>query len=182
MGNKFSYFFSGTGLFVIAVVLVCLHVTKPKIKTEKDLRFFGGKFSEHHYYNSSRSANSCWFKLGNYSNSFVVDGRNLKAFNIEEFIKLKDGDSVTVGISQRDFYRLDRDEGEIFIFSLQNPKEMFLNYEDSIRNYQSNFSYYISSILLLFSFLLFYLGYGTKMKSKKNNRSKTISKRLARNR
>ncbi|MEO7046168.1 MAG: hypothetical protein ABI091_12735 [Ferruginibacter sp.] len=167
-GNKFTYFFCSGGLLIIAIAFCCLHLYRPKITSNLDLIFFNGKLTEHHYYNPQSSkggAKSCWFQIKGCSNSFFIDGNNLKVFDITGFENLSDGDSVNIGVSKRDFSRVKSETGEIFIYFLTNNNHTFLDCKDSISNYNSNHIYYICAILFIVSLILIYLGLISKVKS-----------------
>ena len=163
--DKFTYFFCGIALLMIAIILMSLHLSDPKITSKKDLEFFNGKLAEHHYYNSPRSAKECWFKIKGCSNSFNIDGNNLKAFDISGFENLIDGDSVTIGVSKRDFSRVNFGIGGKFIYSLSTNNRTLLDCSDSIQNYNNNHIYYICGALLISSLMLIYLGCISKVKS-----------------
>ena len=120
---------------------------------------------EHHYYHSPRRDRECWFQIKDCSNSFDINGNNLKALDISGFENLMDGDSVTIGVSKRDFSRVNSGIGGIFIYSLSTTNHTLLDCSDSIQNYNNNHIYYICAALLIFSLMLIYLGCISKVKS-----------------
>jgi len=162
--DKFTYFFGGSALLIIAIVYMGLHLSSPKITSIKNLKFFNGALTEHHYYHSSRGAEDCWFRIKGCSNNFAV-GNNIKTFDIPGFENLVDGDSITIGVSKADFSRLNSGIDQIFIYALSNTNRTFLDYKDSIKNYNSNQVYYICALLLIFGLLLIYLGCISKVNS-----------------
>ncbi len=163
-GNKFTYFFSGGAVLAIGFVYVFLHLSSPKMTSKKDLQFFDGVLIEHEYYHNSRGVQDCFFRLKGYSDEFAV-GNKIKTFDISGFENLVNGDSLTVGLSKGDFSRLNLGTEEIFIYALSSSNRIFLDYKDSIRKYNSNQVYYICSPLLIFGFLLIYLGCISKVRS-----------------
>ena len=163
-GSKFTYFLSGGALLTIGFVYVFLHLSSPKIKSKKDLQFFNGILIEHEYYHNSRGVQDCFFRLKGFSDEFAV-GNKIKTFDISGFENLVNGDSVTVGLSKGDFARLNLGSDQIFIYALSSTNRIFLDYKDSIQKYNSNQVYYICALLLIFGFLLIYLGCISKVRS-----------------
>lgn len=82
--DKFTFFFCGSALLIIAIVYMNLHLSNPRITSKQDLEFFNGTLIEHHYYHSWRGGRDCWFKIRGCSDDFVIDGNNLKAFDIQD--------------------------------------------------------------------------------------------------
>ncbi|MEO5943476.1 MAG: hypothetical protein ABIP30_08660 [Ferruginibacter sp.] len=166
-GSKFALFFCSAVIFLITAVLVTLDLTKPQIATKEDLIFFSGQLTDHQYYNPTRGKKECWFTIKNKKNAFIID--DLDIFDIQGFQNLTNGESVKIGVSQRDFARLQVENGSIFIYFLGSKNYIFLDYNDKIKKYNGKSIYYLYSFLFFLSSLLFYLGLISKNRTKLGN-------------
>lgn len=133
--------------FLTSIGLLDLDLTKPKFASKADLTFIDGPFYKYNILNSGKT-HSFTFTLNNYSTIFQINTDYLHLLKFDQFSKLKSGTIVRVGFLTSSLEDLNSEGPVIFVYSISNNVNDYLDWTETIKQYNSIF-------LKLFSLTLF---------------------------
>lgn len=150
--TKEKLFWGGTCFILAGIAILVIKLTDPKVKSKQDLFFFTGFFKEYSWKKEGRGSH-LKFSLQNYNNSFQIVADFFSALKKDKFKALTYGDSVTIAIPI--VYKKYLNSGkELSVFSISNRQIMYLDYNDTVRKYNS-LLWKIASIFFILSGLTF---------------------------
>ena len=151
-------------LIFSAIAILWVDLTKPKIKNLNDLYFIKGHFRDYDFDKHGGRYTIYNFRLKEYSKNLKIKADFLSDFEKGKFMKLQYGDDLVISIAQNDTTCLKNNDGFLFVYSIHNNENIFLDPNFTIKKHNSIFMYYSSSFFIIVGFILIY--FVQKMKSK----------------
>lgn len=147
-------------LFLAAVGILYLDLTKPKFDSKADLTFISGPFTYYTVYNAGKT-HSFSFTLKNYSNVFYINTDYLRILNFAKFSKIKYGTMLRLGFLTASLDDLNNGDKMIFVYSISDNYTTYMNWKETIKWY--NNPYWKLFSLILFIMAVFCYSYAVKI-------------------
>ena len=163
--DRGTLLFVGYSACIFAIALMTIKFSRPKVKNGNDLYFISAPFKDYKFIDGNKGYHNYEIWLKGYSNSFKINADFLSLFNKNKFTSSSSGDSLTISIAKDDFTKLNKGNEYLFIFSIKDASQTYLNPAETVKIYNSSNDYYYFSTLILLGLVLLYFGYKSKIKT-----------------
>ena len=151
--------FGGFLLCISALALITIKILRPGVKSINDLYFLTAPIKDFNFTDGTKGYRNYRIWLEEYPSTFQINADLLGLFNKTEFVHTGHGNKVKVSIPKKDTLKLYDSKATIFLFSISDSNNSFLDSISAIKKYNSKTDYYYFGGLFIFGCLLLLAGY-----------------------
>ena len=140
-----------TALCVFASgVLFSTYLSRDRVNSNADLRLVTGRLANYSFLEGFRGSHKYYLYLEGYSPRFQIRADDLDLFSKYGFTRsVKNGDEITLGISNESFKKNLYSSDRVHLFSIQKGPEIFLRSDGAIQSNNSPAPIIFGSIFLV---------------------------------
>lgn len=153
--DPWTYLVAGILFILSGVLFFYLHSDRPIIKGKDDLQFLSGSF-EYYKWEKAGSGSRATFKLSNFPIRFRIIADFYPIFEFDSFKTIERGEQLTVAVQKSDLPFLNRNVGEIRVYSLNSENKNYLDINKAIKKHNSPLLYYMGTIFILVGIIIIY--------------------------
>ena len=164
--DRGSLLFAGISSFIVVFAILFLYFYKEKIKNKEDITFITGPFEEYIWVNlGGRNGSSLTFKLQNYRNRFKIKADFFSILEKEQFKKISNGDTLTIGIPNAFAKYLNTSKDPFFVYSIASGNCIYLSLNEAIAKHNSPLFLFAALVFALCGCIFIYFGRRAKVKT-----------------
>jgi len=144
-------------IIVIGLIFVCQYFYKDKVCSMSDLVEIAGSVNNYSFQEIrgiKTHTYNYYINLNEYSNRFQISADLADWFNKSYFEeRVRKGDSISIKIANTDYKKINSPD-KIFIFGIKDTQGIYMNAEQSIKDYNSKATLYFGLIFIISGFIL----------------------------